>query len=269
MARATDGEAFAVLTSNPRLATPVQLDLRLVEADRVGTPDLNAAVANAVDGIVFDAAGNPVEYHVLRDHPGEVSFRRPLAFDRVPASAMLHWFRCDRPGQARGVPDITPALPLFAQLRRFTLAVIAAAETAADFAGILYTDAPASGEADAAEPFEPIELEKRALVTMPGGWKMSQLQAEHPARTMSTCLPLGHIPTPPRNPPTHASFGARTGKVFSRGTHAATAENANSSTDVRAVPVAHQYGGLSESADFPVPRTTRLRTAYVTVGHCT
>jgi capsid protein len=61
------------------------------------------------------------------------------------------------------------------------LAVIAAAETAADFAGILYTDAPANGEADAAEPFEPIELEKRALLTMPGGWKMSQMEAQQPA----------------------------------------------------------------------------------------
>jgi capsid protein len=68
-------------------------------------------------------------------------------------------------------------------LRRFTLAVLAAAETAADFAGILYTDAPANGEADAAEPFEPIELEKRALLTMPGGWKMSQMEAEQPATT--------------------------------------------------------------------------------------
>jgi capsid protein len=96
---------------------------------------------------------------------------------------VLHWFRADRPGQARGIPDIMPALPLFAQLRRFTLAVLAAAETAADFAGILYTDAPANGEADAAEPFEPIELEKRALVTMPGGWKMSQLEAEQPVAT--------------------------------------------------------------------------------------
>jgi capsid protein len=76
-----------------------------------------------------------------------------------------------------------PALPLFAQLRRFTLAVLAAAETAADFAGILYTDAPANGEADAAEPFEPIELEKRALLTMPGGWKMSQMEAEQPSTT--------------------------------------------------------------------------------------
>lgn len=80
-----------------------------------------------------------------------------------------------------GIPEITAALPLFAQLRRYTLAVLAAAETAADFAGILYTDAPANGEADAAEPFEPIELEKRALLTMPGGWRMEQLRAEQPS----------------------------------------------------------------------------------------
>ena len=120
---------------------------------------------------------------MLREHPGETSRRFFLDYDRLPAASMLHWFRADRPGQARGIPDIMPALPLFAQLRRFTLAVLAAAETAADFAGILYTDAPANGEADAAEPFEPIELEARALVTMPGGWKMSQLQAEQPATT--------------------------------------------------------------------------------------
>ncbi len=183
MARAQDGEAFAILTSNPKLPTAVQLDLRLVEADQVATPDPKALGENAIDGIVFDTFGNPVEYHVLKEHPGETSRRFIFEYDRVPAESVLHWFRADRPGQARGIPDILPALPLFAQLRRFTLAVIAAAETAADFAGILYTDAPAGGEADAAEPFEPIELEQRALVTMPGGWKMSQLEAQQPATT--------------------------------------------------------------------------------------
>ena len=183
MARATDGEAFAVLTSNPALATEIQLDLRLVEADQVGTPNADASTSRGVDGIVFDAAGNPVEYHILRGHPGDSTTGLARNYDRVPALSVAHWFRADRPGQARGIPDIMPALPLFAQLRRFTLAVLAAAETAADFAGILYTDAPANGEADAAEPFEPIELEKRALLTMPGGWKMSQMEAEQPATT--------------------------------------------------------------------------------------
>jgi len=183
MAQAQDGEAFAILTSNPRLAADIQLDLRLVESDQVTTPDLASLAASAVDGIVFDDAGNPTEYHVLRQHPGGSLITFRVEYDRLPAEAVIHQFRLDRPGQHRGIPDITPALPLFAQLRRFTLAVIAAAETAADFAGILYTDAPASGEADPAEPFEPIELEKRALLTMPGGWKMSQLQAEQPATT--------------------------------------------------------------------------------------
>lgn len=185
MARAEDGETFAILTSNPLLPTRVKLDLRLVEADQVATPDLNPLRAGAIDGIVFDESGNPIEYHVLREHPGDgrLVMGSLLNYDRVPAEAVLHWYRVDRPGQARGVPDIMPALPLFAQLRRFTLAVLAAAETAADFAGILYTDAPANGEADAAEPFEPIELEKRALLTMPGGWKMSQMEAEQPSTT--------------------------------------------------------------------------------------
>ena len=44
-------------------------------------------------------------------------------------------------------------------------------------------DRPANGEADAAEPFEPIELEKRALLTMPGGWKMAQVEPMQPATT--------------------------------------------------------------------------------------
>ena len=187
MARAESGEAFTILASNPALPTPVKLDLRLIEADQVTTPDLSVLDADAVDGIVFDRFGNPEEYHVLRGHPGEarggslVGFG--LEYDRVPAGSVVHYFRADRPGQSRGVPDITPALPLFAQLRRYTLAVIGAAETAADFAGILYTDAPASGEAEAVEPMDAIELEARSLLTMPGGWKMAQVQAEQPSTT--------------------------------------------------------------------------------------
>jgi len=182
MARASDGEAFAILTSNEGTPSPINLDLRLVEAEQVCTPDLSPYQLNAVDGIVFDTFGNPITYHLLKEHPGGDRFVvNSLAYDPYPAAGVIHYFRCDRPGQARGIPDITPALPLFAQLRRFTLAVLAAAETAADFAGILYTDAPAGGEADAAEPFEPIELEKRALLTMPGGWKMAQMHAEQPS----------------------------------------------------------------------------------------
>jgi len=195
MARATDGEAFALLVANPKLDVPVKLDVRLIEADQVASPYVGRrpeaggrrkttnGASSLTDGILFDRYGNPVEYYILRNHPGDTHGFGSLEYDRVAAEFVIHDFRADRPGQHRGVPEITPALPLFAQLRRYTLAVIAAAETAADFAGILYTDAPPGGEADAAEPFEPIELEQRALLTMPGGWKMSQLEAEQPSTT--------------------------------------------------------------------------------------
>lgn len=183
VAMAEDGEAFALLTSNAALSTPVQLDLKLIEADQVATPGITPLPKNAVDGIVFDAAGNPIEYHVLAEHPGSPRGAVRQDYDRVPVASMIHLFRPDRPGQRRGVPEITPAIPLFAQLRRYTLAVIAAAETAADYAGIVYTDAPAGGEADQVEPMDTIELEKRALLTMPGGWKMEQMRAEQPTTT--------------------------------------------------------------------------------------
>ena len=119
---------------------------------------------------------------MLKNHPGgTASF--DLDFKVVKAEDMIHVFRQDRPEQHRGVPEITSALPLFAHLRRFTLAVVSAAEAAADFAGVLYTDAPANGEADAVEAMDTIQLERNMLLTMPGGWKMSQVDPKQPVTT--------------------------------------------------------------------------------------
>ncbi len=185
MAKAEDGEAFAIMTNNPALDCPVKLDLKLIEADQVATPIFKFPKDQAqfIDGIVFDDHGNPVVYHVLKQHPGDVYLRFTLDFDPVPAKSVLHYYRTDRPGQHRGIPELTPALPLFAMLRDYTLATLDAAKAAAYFAGILYTDAPANGEADSVEPMDSIELERNMLLTMPGGWKMSQIHAEQPAST--------------------------------------------------------------------------------------
>ena len=186
MAKATDGEAFAMLTANPRLDAAVKLDVQLVEADRVSTPLLLKGNTNEVDGIAFDPFGNPIAYTILRQHPGARTLWSPVgSYDRVPAESVIHWYRPDRPGQHRGIPEITPALPLFAQLRRYTLAVLGAAETAADFAAVLFTDAPATGEAAAVEPMDVVELEKRMATVLPDGWKLGQIKAEQPGTTYS------------------------------------------------------------------------------------
>jgi Bacteriophage capsid protein len=181
-ARISDGEAFALLVTNPGIRSEILLDLRLVEADQVTTPDLSGLEPEAIDGIERDGNGNAIVYHVLDSHPGEGRGLAGLAYSRIPARNVLHWFRVRRAGQARGIPELTPALGLFAQLRRYTVAVLAAAEIAAEIAGVLYTDSPAI-EPDAAEPFEAIDLEAGSLLTMPNGWKVNQLKGEQPTTT--------------------------------------------------------------------------------------
>ena len=180
MAKSTDGETFGVLAGNDQVAGPVKLDLHLVEADRVTIPYPKLLDDHTVDGIELDSNGNPVRYNILQYHPGDLR-AGVNDFDVVDADAVIHWFRSDRPGQHRGVPEITPALPLFAQLRRYTLAVLGAAETAADFAAVLFTDAPANGEAASVEPMDIVELEKRMATVLPDGWKLGQIKAEQPA----------------------------------------------------------------------------------------
>jgi lambda family phage portal protein len=181
-----DGEAFALMITNPRMPG-VQLDLRLVEAEMVATPTelMSQSITpdgSTVDGMEFDAIGNVVAYQVLNFHPGSNFRVNTLQFQRVPASQMVHWFRPLRPGQHRGMPEVTPALKLFAQLRRYTEAVCAAAETAADFAGFLRTNSPAA-EVDEVEAFAEMPIEKRSMVTLPDGWTFEQLKAEQPTST--------------------------------------------------------------------------------------
>lgn len=184
VAEAQDGETFYLLASNSGLRDEIKLDVRVIECDQIATPDLAMEDATHVDGIVFDALGNPVEYHLLGGHPGEASqSAKAQSYSRIPAANMVHRFRADRPGQVRGIPQITPALPLFAQLRRFTLATLDAAEAAADFAVLLYTEMPPDAEAAPVRPMTSIDLERRMMTAIPAGWKAAQMKAEHPATT--------------------------------------------------------------------------------------
>lgn len=187
VSQAESGESFAVLVNNPVLPTRVKLDFRLIEADQVATPFMAVrAIAdpNIVDGIEFDAHGNPSKYTVLKQHPGDNATigAAPNASGEVDAANMLHLFRQERPGQARGIPEITAALPLYALLRRYTLAVVMSAENAALPAGVIYTDAPGE-ESDEVDPLDQVEFDRSTWLTMPAGWKIGQLKAEQPTET--------------------------------------------------------------------------------------
>ncbi len=187
-ARIVDGEAFAVMFTNPRFddRSP-QLDLRLVEADQIATPSYQYSESvlpdgSFVDGLEFDAVGNVIAYHMLRSHPGANYMFDSWTADRIDASRVLHWFRATRPGQHRGLSELTPCLRLTANMRRYTEAVIRAAEIAADLAAFVHSNSPAA-TVDEVDPFAAIEIEKGTLTTLPEGWDVSQLKAEQPTNT--------------------------------------------------------------------------------------
>lgn len=177
-AKVVDGEACAMLVNNENLVHPVKLDVRVIEADRLTTPFMEMK-AGAVDGIEFDDFGNPREYHVLREHPGDNRFANWQSFNRVPASQFIHWFTQKRPEQNRGVSELAPCLPLFAQLRRWTLATLTSAEIIAKLAIILQ----ASPDGDDPIDFSEFETSIATILPTPPGATAFQPKAEQPVGT--------------------------------------------------------------------------------------
>lgn len=177
------GEVFAILETNDRLNDLIKLDIRLIEADQVASPFLTGTMdPNKLDGVEVDDRGTPVRYEVLRQHPGD-RFRTNLESQKIDAKFVLHLFETLRPGQSRGIPKLTPALPLFAMLRRYTLAVLSAAEMAALFAGVIQTDSAADVEIADLAILDEVEIDRNTFTTMPKGWKMLQMKSEQPTTT--------------------------------------------------------------------------------------
>jgi capsid protein len=171
-----DGEAFALMITNPRGRHPVKLDLRLIEAEQVATPYYASIDADQVDGINYDEFGNPVSYSILKQHPGGgiTMFTEATLVD---ASKVLHWYRPDRPGQGRGVTKFQPVLETAEILRRYTKAELLKNEFGANVSGVLYTDQPPGEAITEGASWERIEIERNALLTAPASYKAEQFEA--------------------------------------------------------------------------------------------
>lgn len=180
-----DGEAFSRESTDMSLASPVKMRMVPIEADLITNP--NRPPDDPADGIIYDDFGNPMAYMVLRRHPGETSsLILTTEADPVQADFVRHLYRMERPGQSRGVSMLTPALPLFAQLRRYTLAVLAAAETGANLSAVLKTMATADlGDPDGAtgSPFETVDIERNSMMVLPENYEMQQFKAEQPMQS--------------------------------------------------------------------------------------
>lgn len=181
-AKARDGECFAQFFTNPLAKTDVQFDFKPFEADYVCANNIDTPLTSLLDGLIIDDHGNVIAYNVRDEHPGELGTTLYGTSELIPAAFIIHMFHTDRPGQYRGCPEILSSLPLYAQLRRYTLAVLRASESAAIPSWLLETQQPPSDMAFG-DPFETLDTERGMGVTLPAGYKMSQLKAEHPTST--------------------------------------------------------------------------------------
>lgn len=194
-AKCQDGEGIALFYNNPKLRGAVQLDLKPIETDQLSTPAILLR-SDQVDGIDLDENGNPERYHFLKQHPGGSEWYG-VADELLPvptADEVIHIFREDRPGQHRGVPEITPALPIFSRLRRFTLATLQTAENIAEMTLMLKTRQPDDGsgaeisgttdsEPSSYEAFDVFDVERGMISVLPEGTDVFQPDAKQPSST--------------------------------------------------------------------------------------
>jgi hypothetical protein len=70
--------------------TPVSLDVRLYECDWFDDPVGDWRLQDT--GVRLDAAGDPAEYSMLNNHPGDATTLADLTARWVPADQVLHMF---------------------------------------------------------------------------------------------------------------------------------------------------------------------------------
>jgi lambda family phage portal protein len=141
------GDVFPLLPSIQRKGgNPYTLAVQLVEADRVSNPSRKADTDNMVGGVEFDSYGAPKQYHISNKHPGDLR-SAGMEWKAYPAFGaktgrrnVLHLFEQLRPGQARGVPFLSPVIEPLRQLGVYSDAELQAAVISGAFAVFIKMD---------------------------------------------------------------------------------------------------------------------------------
>lgn len=126
----------------PQSSTPFQLQIKLVEGDRVTTPgtmgDSEFAQAYAKNGnriysgVEIDGNGTVQAYYFCNSYPKD--YNLPKEWVRIPGynedngtPNVLHIFNAERAEQYRGVPYLAPVIETLKQMARYTEAELMAA----------------------------------------------------------------------------------------------------------------------------------------------
>lgn len=157
------GDIIATFGMKPNPRTPFQTTIRLIEADRLCTPDSNGestaqnteSGGRIVDGVEINRDGEIVAYHIATYHPlqdenpDEITWERIEAFGKDTGMPnALHVMTAERPEQHRGIPYISSAIEQIKQLDRYLDAELAASIVAAMLTVFIMNDGTNDDEYD-------------------------------------------------------------------------------------------------------------------------
>lgn len=118
------------------------LQYQVLESDFL---DLNAqsvagSTTTVIQGIEFDSKGRRIAYHLYEQHPGghdHFTFNS-VKTNRIPAEEIYHIYRMERPGQARGIPWLSPVMVRLKDFDEFEDAQLVRQKIAACFTAFVH-----------------------------------------------------------------------------------------------------------------------------------
>lgn len=183
---ARDGETFTRTVSG--FDNPHRFAVQLVEADFVDEQYSKRISADRLVrmGVEIDGWDRPLAYYLRPRHPGDPfgSFDQGAsAYERVPASELLHLYIQERPTQSRGFPWTHTAATRVDMADGYLEAELVAARTSASKMGFYQLPAgeeyQGDDEDDEGRPIQ--EAEPGTFETLPHGWEFKDFDPQHPA----------------------------------------------------------------------------------------
>ncbi len=155
-----NGEAFVLFPRRKVPGSPFSLKIQIIESDRCKNEKNVTDSSKLIAGVEKNGDGTPVRYHFLDQHPGNKLFydKKSWTWTKVDAFGrksglrnVLHIYRHDRPGQTRGIPDLSAVIEPLKQIGKYSEAEIDAAVISAFFTVFIKSES-GDGELGVMEP---------------------------------------------------------------------------------------------------------------------
>lgn len=178
------GDSFVLFGMKENKRTPYQTTIRIIEADRVSTPNTNGdsdaadtGSGRIVDGVEINQDGEVIRYHIANRHPLMGSASTQLEWTAVDAYGsdtgypnVLHITTFERPEQRRGVPFVAAQIEQIKQLDRYINSELAANVVSSMLTAFLISseDDGKAGMEDAVNEEEKVTDDSLSLELAPG-----------------------------------------------------------------------------------------------------